>query len=722
MLGGSLRVAFVLRVLIGACVPVLVTDGAFAQTAPVQLGTIEVQSSTESATGPVDGYIATRSATGSKTDTPIQEIPQSITVVTADRMRDQAAVKMQDAFRYVPGVNAEPYGPDSRTDGPTVRGIDADSYLDGMRTTNSWFNYQRIDPYTLERAEVLRGPASVLYGAASVGGLFNMVSKRPQEQDLHEIGVQYGSFNRKQIQTDHTGKITADGQWLYRLIGIGRDSDYQTDTVKDDRVLVMPMVRWRPTTMTDWTIMAVYQKDKTGSSTGFLPHSGTIFQNPNGRIPSNRFAGDPGTDLYQTETKSITSLFEHRFNDVFKVAHNMRYQDLEGIYHSVYANSFSANPYVDPAQRSVTRYVDWWDSNRKIFTSDSNAELKFNTGPFAHKVLVGFDYRRMSETGAAGGYEDLTPFDLYTPVYNPIVPPTMFDTPGLVQKQAGVYVQDQVRWGSLIGTYGLRYDKASSAIETNPTQSDSAVTGRAGLMYELPFGLSPYVSYSQSFTPQFGSAVYGNDQCNDSATGLCKPVRGEQYEVGFKYRQSRDLVINGAVFDITQKNRLATDPSGVGSVQIGKARIRGAELEVMATVMTNLDLIGAYTYLDTKILSGDAAGSRIETVPEHQASLWAKYRFAMFGVRGFSAGAGVRYIGAVWDGYDTIKTPGYTLYDAMLAWENDEWRFQLNASNLTDKEYLTACLARGDCFYGSRRAVLAQLTYKFGMNKPAAKP
>ena len=702
---------------------------ALAQSPGVQLDTVQVTTEvqTESATGPVQGYNASRSGTGTKTDTPIQEIPQSISVVTADRIEDQGVETLQQAFRYVPGVFADPYGPDSRVDGPTVRGTEVDTYLDGMRTTNAWFNYQRIDPYTLERAEVLRGPASVLYGAATTGGLINLVTKRPQPFDMHEIGVQYGSFDRKQIQTDHTGKLTADGQWLYRLIGVFRDSDYQTDYVKDDRILVVPAVTWAPTNMTNWTVMANYQKDKTGSSTGFLPHSGTIFSNPNGRIPINRFAGDPDTDLYQTETKSVTSLFEHRFSDTLKVAHNMRYQDVDGIYHSVYANSFfnpidptATTPYLDPAQRTVSRYVDWWDTHRKTFTSDSNAELKFNIGPMSHKVLVGFDYRRMTETGSAGSSLDMTPFDLYAPVYNPIVPPTMLTTPNLKQTQAGIYAQDQVRWGSLIGTFGLRYDRASSDIEGLGTQTDTALTWRTGLMYELPFGLSPYVSYSQSFTPQFGTAVYGNSSCVDSANGLCKPVLGEQYEAGFKFMQTKNLIINGAVFDITQQNRLATNPAGAGSVQTGEARIRGAELEVLATVMNDLDIIGAYTYLDAKVTEGDNAGNHIETVPQHQASLWAKYRFSMLGVQGFAVGAGVRYTGAVWDGADVIKTPGYTLVDAMVSWEDKQWRFQINGTNLTDKEYFTACLSRGDCFYGNGRTILAQLTYKFGAGSAAA--
>lgn len=690
-----------------------------AQSPAFQLETITVESERETARGPVQGYVARRSATGTKTDTPLSETPQSISVITADQMKDQAAVNVQETLRYTPGVMSGAYGPDSRVDSFQIRGMQADVYLDGMRTTNSWWNSQRLDPYMLERVEVLRGPSSTLYGSTTTAGLLNLVTKRPQAKELHEVGVQYGSFNRKQVQTDHTGKLTADGQWLYRVIGIARDSDYQTDYVKDDRVVLMPAITWRPTNQTDWTVIATYQKDKTGSSTGFMPHSGTIFSNPNGSIPINRFAGDPATDLYRTETASIASLFEHRFSDAIKVSHNMRYSDVDGKYHTVYANSFSATPYLDPAQRTVSRYVDWWDSHRKTFTSDTNAEVKLNTGPLSHKVLVGVDFRRMKETGATGGYLDTTPFDLYAPSYPAIAEPAMTPTARLVQRQTGIYAQDQIRWGQLIGVFGMRRDTATSDIAGLGGQTDSAWTGRAGLMYELPFGMTPYVSYAQSFDPQFGTAPYGNDRCLDSSTGLCKPVYGMQYEVGFKYRASNNLAINGALFDITQKNRKTWDSaSNLGYTQVGRARIRGAELEVLATVADSVDLIGAYTYLDAKVVEGANAGKHIETVPEHMASLWAKYRFSAFGVTGFSVGGGVRYIGSVWDGTDTIQTPGYTLVDAMVSWEDKNWRFQVNGTNLTDKVYYTACLARGDCFFGSRRTILAQLTYKFGGDIP----
>ena len=201
----------------------------------------------ETATGPVRGYLANQSGTGTKTDTPLRETPQSITVVTADRITDQGALTVQESLRYVPGVFADAYGPDSRGDYPRIRGQDPNIYLDGTRVVNTWsFSEWRPDPYTLERIEVLRGPASVLYGDTSTAGLLNLISKRPQAEASNEIGVQYGSFNRKQVQMDSTGKLTKDGEWLYRFIGVFRDSGTQTDFVPDNRIVLAPVIDLAP--------------------------------------------------------------------------------------------------------------------------------------------------------------------------------------------------------------------------------------------------------------------------------------------------------------------------------------------------------------------------------------------------------------------------------------------------------------------------------------------
>ncbi len=291
----------------------------------------------ETATGPVRGYLANQSGTGTKTDTPLRETPQSITVVTADRVTDQGALTVQETLRYVPGVFADAYGPDSRGDYPRFRGQDPNIYLDGTRVVNTFqFNEWRPDPYTLERIEVLRGPSSVLYGDTSTAGLLNLISKRPQAEATNEIGVQYGSFNRKQVQIDSTGKLTKDGEWLYRFVGVFRDSNTQTDFVKDDRIVLAPSLTWRPTNNTSWTVLGTYQKDKSGSSTAFLPHEGTLFAGPNGLVPVRRFASEPGFDKYQTETGAISSLFEHSFSDGLKIRQSMRYAHVEGIYRTMY--------------------------------------------------------------------------------------------------------------------------------------------------------------------------------------------------------------------------------------------------------------------------------------------------------------------------------------------------------------------------------------------------
>ena len=300
---------------------------------------------------------------------------------------------------------------------------------------------------------------------------------------------------------------------------------------------------------------------------------------------------------------------------------------------------------------------------------------------------------------------DPTPFDLYAPVYNGVTAPTLSPEPEVRQSQLGLYAQDQMRLGPWLAVLGVRQDFVTNDVQGSPAEDTRATTGRAGLMYELPFGLTPYVTYAQSFTPIFGAGVCAT---------ICQAQRGEMVELGFKYNPMPGTAINGAIYDTVEKNRLAANPDNpLISAQTGQVRIRGAELEVITRVTPDLDLIGAYAYVNAIVESGDNAGKRVETVPEHQASLWAKYRLTMLGLPGVTVGGGVRYIGESWDGTDTLRTPDYTLFDAMIRYENGPWRFQVNASNLADKRHVTTCLARGDCFFGIGRTVLSSLTYRF---------
>ncbi|UZE48365.1 TonB-dependent siderophore receptor [Rhodopseudomonas sp. P2A-2r] len=668
----------------------------------------------ETGSSPVQGYLATVSGTGTKTDTPLRQTAQSISVVGAEQVRDQGVTSIQEGLRYVPGVFAEPGGVDSRSDYPKIRGQSPNIYLDGTRVNNTnVFNEWRVDPYMLERIEVFRGPASVLYGDTSTAGLVNLISKRPQAESRNEVGVSFDNFGRKQTQMDSTGKLTKDGEWLYRFVGLFRDSGTQVDSVPDDRFVLSPSLTWRPTNNTSWTVLGTYQKDKTGTTNGFLPREGVLYPGPNGTIPRNRFVGDPSTDLYQTETGAVSSLFEHSFNNAVKFTQNLRYARVDGIYQSVYANSFSADPFLDASRRTVNRYTMSQASAKDNFTIDNNVHVKALTGALSHQLLFGVDYRDVRERSAVGGGLDATPFDLYAPVYSNLPLPALIATPDTRQTQTGLYAQDQMRLGPWLATLGIRQDYASTRRTVADDSDRSATTGRASLMYETPYGFNPYVTWAQSFNPVYFSAAYGGSSC---IGGTCKDQRGETYEVGFKYNPTAFLAVNGAIYDTVERNRLSVsnDPSNpFASSQIGQVRIRGAEIEVLGKVTPDFDLIASYSYINAKVEQGDNVGKRLETVPMNQASLWGKYRLGALGLRDVTVGAGVRYIGNAWDETNTVTLPDYTLFDMMVAWDPGPFRLQINANNISDERYVAACYARGDCYYGIGRTVLGTATYRF---------
>jgi iron complex outermembrane receptor protein len=665
----------------------------------------------ETGSSPVQGYLANVSGTGTKTDTPLNQTAQSISVVGAEQVRDQGVTSVQETLRYVPGVFAEPGGVDSRNDYFKVRGQDPNVYLDGMRVNNrNEFNEWRVDPYMLERIEVFRGPASVLYGDTSTAGLVNLISKRPQAESRNEVGVSFDNFGRKQTQIDSTGKLTKDGEWLYRFVGLVRDSGTQVDFVPDNRVALSPSLTWRPTANTSWTVLGTYQKDRTGTTNGFLPREGTLSAGPNGTIARNRFAGDPNTDLYQTETGAFSSLFTHEFNDAVKFTQNLRYAKVDGVYRSVYANSFSADPFLDVSRRTVNRYTNNQESSRDNFTMDNNVQVKALTGALQHKLLFGVDYRDVSTRASAGSGFDATPFDLYAPVYTSLPLPALTAAPDTRQSQTGIYAQDQMRLGPWLATLGVRQDYASTRRTVTDDSDRSATTGRASLMYETAFGFNPYVVWAQSFNPVYFSAAYGGSSC---FAGPCQDQRGETFEVGFKYNPTSFLAINGAIYDTVERNRLAASPNPNLSSQTGQVRIRGAELEVIGKLTPDFDLIGAYSYINAKVESGDYVGNSVEGVPDHQASLWGKYRLASLGLRDVTVGAGVRYIGRSYEETNLYTIPDYTLFDMMIAYDPGPFRLQVNANNLSDERYVAACYARGDCYYGLGRTVLGTATYRF---------
>ncbi len=680
----------------------LLQSHAFAQTATpattstLREVTVNSNAEKETATSAVIGYKAKNAATATKTDTPLLETPQSVTVVTRDQIIDQGALSLQETMNYAAGVRPDAYGLDTRSDGVRVRGAYPDVYLNGLREAYGYYtSTTRPDPYTLERIELLRGPSGMLFGQGTVAGVMNMVSKRPQAERQGEIGVQIGSYGRKQIQADLTGPLTQNGEWLYRLVALGRESDTQVDYVPDDRTLIAPSLTWKPNAMTSLTLQALYQKDKSGSAAQFFPWSGTLLPNPNGQLPTSRYIGDLD-DHYNSERQTAGWQFEHKFNDNWALHQNLRVSENtnDSLYH--YANAFTTTPWSGANQSIIGRYLGNTFTKTRAALADQNIVGKFNTGAVQHQLLAGFDFSRQTET-VAYGQSTYTSIDAYNPVYgnNPALGARV-DGPKTTQRQMGLYVQDQMKIDNWIVIAGLRHDKATTSQVGSNDQDSSANTMRFGLMYQLAGGWAPYVSYAESFTP-VAPGTYGT---------IYKPLMGEQVEAGIKYQPADgNTQFTASLYKLKEKNQVGTAATpGTDGPQLGVTKTNGLELEYKATLARAFDVIANYTYTNVD--------EKVEGQPKNIASVWTKYRFAIGNVNGFSVGAGVRWVDSFRDGTGP-EVPAVALLDLMAAYDTQNWRYALNVNNATDKVYYSTCLSRGDCWVGARRNVVASATYRF---------
>jgi iron complex outermembrane receptor protein len=683
----------------------------------------------EKSTGHVDGYIATVSGTGSKTDTPLLLTPQSISVVPADQIKDQGAQSIVEALRYTPGVTVE-MNNNTRFDELRVRGFLPVQYLDGMPVPyNQFFGTPRIEPYGLERIEVLKGPASFLFGQNSPGGLVNMISKRPTEEAQNELQLQFGSFNRLQAAFDLSGPASKDGQVLYRLTGVMRDAETVVDYTRDDVFYIAPAFTWRPSADTSLTVLASYGYDKGTFPHQYLPAEGTLLPNPNGKIPLHRFLGEPGWDRFDREQWAVGYAFEHRLNEAWKFRQNLRYASVD-----TYFQAHRVEGFADADLTTVDRGAYAVSADAGTFTVDNQLETKFASGPLGHKVLVGFDYLRTTGNFAFNGASPVkfpggtydSPINVYNPVYGAVaVPPLLpFQANHTEQTQVGVYVQDQIKLGNWLLTLGGRQDWAENAVDDllsgkTPRQDDAAFTGRAGLTYAFANGLAPYVSYATSFQPVVGAVVGAGDQ-------LFKPTTGEQYEAGIKYQPGANLLITAAVFDIVQQNYLSFDPVTFTGSQIGEVHVRGFDIEARAKLTRNLDVIAAYAYLDHEVTaSANSAevGTAIPMVAQHQASAWAKYTFSEgTALSGLWIGAGVRYTGSALGGTvdDPLDIPAYTLVDAGMVYDLGRLdksfkgaELGLNVTNLFDDYHVAGYCDRTYCSLGAGRTVLTTLRYRW---------
>jgi iron complex outermembrane recepter protein len=722
---------------LGMMLPVLAQTAspAAGNTGVVELEAINVEGEKEEdPRGPVEGYVAKRSATAGKSDIPLVKTPQTVNVIPAEQIRKQGAQSVGEALRYTAGVSSEIYGTASQFDTYTqLRGFKADMFLDGLRLPDGsgsadWAT-AIVEPYGLERVEVLKGPSSTLYGSSGPGGLVNMVSKRPTAEPIREIQLQTGSYDRIQGAFDLSGAATEDGQFMYRLTGLVRDSDTQVDFMKDNRIFIAPAVTWAPIDDTRFTILSHYLRERDGlTSFNYLPTSGTLTDNPQGRIPRSRYAGDPDFDQFDRDQAGIGYAFEHDFSEDVTFRQNLRYT-----WTDVYLSALNRTN--DPVDGILNRTAFKIEAGADVWTVDNQLEVHADTGPLAHIAVFGLDYRNDQTKYDSGRHPPFNPalnypIDIYDPVYGaPIVEAQTSILKDSSLEQVGLYAHDQIEFGGgWIATLGGRFDHAevgavtdnlNTGIKASPSRSDGEFSGRAALGYMFESGISPYVSYSTSFQPTAETDFDGN---------VFEPLTAEQYEAGVKYRPAGfDALFSAAVFDITQQGTLTADPDNLFSfVQLGEVRVRGFELEARAQITDRFGVIASYAYLDSEVTESsddNDIGDRLANTPEHQAALWADYTIHNGPFAGLGLGAGVRYIGSRYNPGNTVEVPSVTLVDAALSYDfgalspNFEGALlSINAKNIFDEYYVSQCGGTtpvGGCTLGDGRTVLATLSYRW---------
>lgn len=652
--------------------------------------------------------IARSSGTATKTDTPIREIPQSVSVITRRQMSDRGISGIEQAVWYTAGAQGGGYGFDTRSDWLLVRGFVPARYLDGLALAEgTGTGITRIEPYGLEQVEVLKGPASVNYGAMPPGGMLNYVSKRPTEDTLREIEATVGSDDLRQLAFDFSGKLNDSGTLLYRLTGLARNSDSPIDYIHDDRYYFAPALTWKPNDANELTVLARYQKADTKAGAGFLPVEGTLRPNPNGKIRANLFTGEPNANDYVKTLKSIGYEFSHDFGGGTSFNQSVRLAKSE-IDPNVVVGAFGWNGDL----RHLYRYLWSTSEEDQTFGIDNNLQWNFSKGRMEHSVLAGIDFRRYENTyytnfDFGGG----TPLDAFNPVYGslPNLRPNLLpeDKTYQTQRQIGLYAQDQIKIDKWVVTFGARQDFVGTDtlnVGGRRHQSDEEFSGRVGVNYLFDNGLAPYIGYSQSFQPTVGTDAQGR---------AFDPTTGSQVEAGLKFQPANGKVLaTVAVYELTQQNNPVVDPNNVSyTFQVGETKVRGAELEGRWNVGQGLSVYGAYAYLDsevTKTLDPRALGKQIPLQPKHSASLGGDYTITTGALAGLGFGAGVRYTGDHFgDAYNEWETPSYTLFDASVHYDIGHWRLQVNAQNLSDKEYVSACNSAAWCYYGYPRTVTA---------------
>lgn len=677
----------------------------------------------ENPRGPINGYVATRSSSGTKTNTPINETPQAISVVGAEQIRDQKPGKFDEILRYSPGVLAGTFGADTRNDWFLIRGFKSDDnslFLDGLQLFYTSYASWKLQPFNLERVEVLRGPSAVLYGGSSPSGIVNAISKTPPTEPIRYLEAGVNNFGNAYVSFDLGGPVQTskdNGQLFYRLVGQVQNGGTQVDFTPNNNYFIAPSFTYRPDADTSFTVLASASKLDT-RGIAFLPYVGTVTNASFGRIPTSLFPGDPSVDTFQREQEMLGYQFEKNLSDNVTFRQNARFAHVDVTY-----RGYVGNDYSDQAAANLGRYNWYAKDTANQADMDNQLEYRFDTGPVKHTVLFGLDLKSYRIDDYQNfEFGTVPPINIFNPVYGVNVPfsagasAAPFRNFLISQQQLGAYLQDQMKFGRFTLVLSGRTNWVSTNQDnratgnTIATRDDSAFSGRAGLIYNFDNGVAPYVAYATSYNPAIGINAAGQ---------LFKPETGKQGEVGVKYQPTwLDGHFGATWFDLRRQNVATANASfAILQDQIGEVHSQGLELEAVANVTPGLKLTAAYTrysLIDTSDANPAYIGKVPTNTPREIASAWADYTFKSGPLTGFGFGAGIRYVGSSFaDQLNTSMVPSYTLGDAAVHYEWDNWRLALNVANIADKTYVASCSSLTACFYGDRRRITGSVSYKW---------
>lgn len=673
----------------------------------------------ETPLGPVHGYVAGRSSSGTKTNTPIMETPQAVSVIGAEQIRDQKANKLDEVLRYTGGVRAGTFGADTRNDWWLIRGFKSDDvglFLDGMQLFYTSYASWKLQTPNMERVEVLRGPSAVLYGGSSPSGIVNVISKMPPAEPVRFIETGVNNFGNAYVGFDVAGPVATsheNGKLFYRVVGQVQNGPTQVNFTPDNNYFIAPSVTWKPDADTRFTVLASASRQET-RGINFLPYEGTVTNARFGKIPTSFFAGDPSVDKFTREQEMLGYQFERNLTDDLTFRQNARFAHVDVTY-----RGYVGNNWADINTASLGRY-NWYAKNTANQANlDNQLEYRFNTGAVRHTMLFGVHLKGYQiDDYQAFNFGTVPSINVFNPAYGFDIPLTgaPFRNFQITQKQAGTYLQDQMKLGNFTLVLSGRNDwveTTQAARDTGATlasRDDSRFSGRAGLIYNFDNGIAPYVSYATSYNPIIGL---------NAQNQLFLPETGQQTEIGVKVApRGFDGYFTASVFDLKRQHVATTDPVVTTlQNQTGEVTSRGIELEAVANATRELKLIGSFTayhLFNSRDLDPSLVGKTPTNTPELLVSGWADYTFKDGPLAGFGFGGGLRYIGSSWaDTANTLEVPAVVLGDLAFHYEWQNWRTALNVINLTDKIYVASCAAASSCFYGDRRRVTASVSYKW---------